>query len=135
MIDDVVRRVSGARDLGLGIRDSVKGQAPSIDDEIAIGRVLSAIEDGVFSAAELALPRKSWANPRSSESPIPNPQYRPTTPVHGITATGGDGKSYVTDKLPNPFLPTSPPIPFASLPVDPPAPRPTAPPLAAPTPH
>src|SRR3546814_12574320 len=43
MIEDVVRRVSGARDLGLGIRDSVKGQAPSIDDEIAIGRVLSAI--------------------------------------------------------------------------------------------
>src|SRR3546814_3732618 len=52
MIEDVVRRVSGARDLGLGIRDSVKGQAPSIDDEIAIGRVLSAIEDGVFSEAE-----------------------------------------------------------------------------------
>src|SRR3546814_6035534 len=74
MIEDVVRRVSGARDLGLGIRDSVKGQAPSIDDEIAIGRVLSAIEDGVFSEAELALLRKSWANPRSSESPIPNPQ-------------------------------------------------------------
>src|SRR3546814_17001088 len=85
MIEDVVRRVSGARDLGLGIRDSVKGQAPSIDDEIAIGRVLSAIDDGVFSEAELALLRQSWANPPSSESPFPNPQSPPTPPVGGIT--------------------------------------------------
>src|SRR3546814_13535115 len=89
MCEDVVRRVSGARDLGLGIRDSVKGQAPSIDDEIAIGRVLRAIEDGVFSEAELAVLRKSGAHSRSSESPIPNPPTRPTPPVVGITGTGG----------------------------------------------
>src|SRR3546814_3532602 len=115
MVGGVVRRVSGARDLGLGIRDSVRGQAPSIDDEIAIGRVLSAIEDGVFSEAELALLRKSWANPRSSESPIPNPQSRPTTPVVGITGTGGAGKSSVTDELLNRFLASFPQMRIAVI--------------------
>src|SRR3546814_12137576 len=98
---------------------SVKGQAPSIDDEIAIGRVLSAIEDGVFSEAELALLRKSWANPRSSESPIPNPQSRPTTPVVGITGTGGAGKSSVTDELLNRFLASFPQMRIAVISVDP----------------
>src|SRR3546814_14020675 len=94
MIEDVVRRVSGARDLGLGIRDSVKGQAPSIDDEIAIGRVLSAINDGVFSEPDPDLLRKSWANPRSSESPVPNPQTPPTPPVVRTTATGAIARAH-----------------------------------------
>src|SRR3546814_17651249 len=92
MIADVVRRVSGARDLGLGIRDSVEGQAPSIADEIALGRVLSAIDDGVFSAAELAPLRQSWAHPRPLDSPLPHPQSRPTPPVAGTTGPGQLGR-------------------------------------------
>src|SRR3546814_11299682 len=88
MIEDVVRRVSGARDLGLGIRDSVKGQAPSIDDDIAIGRVLSAIEDGVFSEAELALLTTTGAHQTPSESPITNPHSRRTTTRCATPNTG-----------------------------------------------
>src|SRR3546814_17038160 len=120
MIEDVVRRVSGARDLGLGMRDSVKGQAPSIDDEITIGRVLSAIEDGVFSDADLALLRKSWANPRSSESPIPNPQSRSTPPGVGLPGTGGDGKSTRTYDLRHCLLSCLRHIRIAVLSIDPP---------------
>src|SRR5690606_36900167 len=108
MIEDVMRRVSTARDSGFGIRDSQEQKKPAIDDEIAIGRMLSAIEDGAFSESELALLRKGWNNPRSSESQIPNPESRPTTPVVGITGTGGAGKSSVTDELLNRFLASFP---------------------------
>src|SRR5690606_37718490 len=117
MIEDVMRRVGAARDSGLGIRDSVEQGAPSIDDEIAIGRMLSAIEDGVFSEAELALMRKSWARPPQSR--IPNPQSPPTTPVIGITGTGGAGKSSVTDELLNRFLASFPTMRIAVISVDP----------------
>lgn len=119
MIEDVVARAArNDRDLGFGIRDSQQ-QAPSIEDEIAIGRMLSAIEDGVFSEAELALMRKGWANARSSQSRIPNPESRPTTPVVGITGTGGAGKSSVTDELLNRFLASFPQMRIAVLSVDP----------------
>ena len=118
MIGDVVGRASAARDSGSGIRDS-KGHMPAIDDEIAIGRMLSAIEDGAFSEAELALLRKGWDIPRSSESRIPNPESRPATPVIGITGTGGAGKSSVTDELLNRFLACFPAMRIAVVSVDP----------------
>src|SRR3546814_5829640 len=58
MIEDVVQRAARSRDSqkpGLGTRGSGLGKAekPGIDDEIAIGRMLSAIEDGIYSEAEL----------------------------------------------------------------------------------
>ena len=117
MIEDVVRRAAESRDAGLGIRDS-KPTVPSLDDEIAIGRLLSALEDGVFSEAELAALRKSWANPRSSESRIPNLKS-PLVPVVGITGTGGAGKSSVVDELLLRFLHAFPEMRIAVLAVDP----------------
>jgi isobutyryl-CoA mutase len=66
MIEDVVRRAAHARDSGLGIRDSQKQKQPSIDDEISIGHMLSALENGDFAETELAKLRKQWAHPRSS---------------------------------------------------------------------
>lgn len=118
MIEDVVGRAGAARDSGIGNRDSAQ-QTPDIDDEIGIGRVLSAIEDGVYSESELALMRKGWQKPRSSDSPIPNPQSHPTTPVVGITGTGGAGKSSVTDELLNRFLASFPQMRIAVISVDP----------------
>ncbi len=119
MIEDVVARTARNRDSSLAIGDSQE-QVPSIDDEIAIGRMLSAIEDGAFSEAELALMRKGWANPRSNESPITNHQSaRRTAPVVGITGTGGAGKSSVTDELLNRFLASFPQMRIAVISVDP----------------
>ncbi|HEY1141970.1 MAG TPA: cobalamin-dependent protein, partial [Lysobacter sp.] len=120
MIEDVVRRASGARDSGLGIRDSQKPQRPELDDEIAIGRMLSAIEEGHFTEGEMAMLRKQWAHPRSSESRIPNLESRAGgTPVIGITGTGGAGKSSVTDELLNRFLASFPEMRIAVISVDP----------------
>ena len=120
MIEDVVRRAEAARDSGLGIRDSQEQRMPPIDDEIGIGRMLSAIEDGAFSEPELALMRKTWANRRASESRIPNPESRTGgTPVIGITGTGGAGKSSVTDELLNRFLASFPQMRIAVISVDP----------------
>jgi methylmalonyl-CoA mutase len=119
MIEDVVRRASAARDSGLGIRDSERQKHPDIDDEIAIGDMLSAIEDGRFSEVELAALRKQWAHPRSSESRITNLESRPATPVVGITGTGGAGKSSVTDELLNRFLANFPDMRMAVISVDP----------------
>ncbi|PBS14142.1 methylmalonyl-CoA mutase [Lysobacteraceae bacterium NML93-0792] len=119
MIEDVVARAARNRDSSLVIGDSNEHLNPTIDDEIGIGRVLSAIEDGVYSESELALMRKGWQKPRSSESPIPNPQSRPTTPVVGITGTGGAGKSSVTDELLNRFLASFPQMRIAVISVDP----------------
>ena len=87
---------------------------PSIEDEIGIGQVLSAIEDGVYTESELALLRKQWANPR-----LPSPASRLPTPVLGITGTGGAGKSSVTDELLNRFLASFPQMRIAVVSVDP----------------
>ncbi|MDH5824279.1 methylmalonyl-CoA mutase family protein [Luteimonas sp. RD2P54] len=124
MIEDVVKRAAGAREENRGRSrfsgkqsggagdpaaktDSDPGVSPSLDDEIAIGRVLSAIEDGVYSEAELAKLRKQWqlAAGRS--------------PVVGITGTGGAGKSSVTDELLNRFLASFPEMRIAVISVDP----------------
>ena len=127
MIEDVVARAARNRDSSLVIGDSNEHLNPTIDDEIGIGRVLSAIEDGVYSESELALMRKGWANPRSSRSqpphggssPIPNHESQRATPVIGITGTGGAGKSSVTDELLNRFLARFPQMRIAVISVDP----------------
>jgi methylmalonyl-CoA mutase len=128
MIEDVVKRAAQSRDdqpsavasgSSFVIRDSKEQGKPAIDDEIGIGRVLSAIEDGDFSDAELALLRKGWANPHANESRITNHQSRPATPVIGITGTGGAGKSSVTDELLNRFLASFPQMRIAVISVDP----------------
>ncbi|MBB1061808.1 methylmalonyl-CoA mutase family protein [Marilutibacter spongiae] len=118
MIEDVVRRAREGRESGMGNGESAKPGAASIDDEISIGRMLSAIEDGVYTEAELVKLRKEWAN-RSSQSPFPNPHSPPTSPVVGITGTGGAGKSSVTDELLNRFLSSFPEMRIAVISVDP----------------
>ncbi|MGY0619200.1 methylmalonyl-CoA mutase family protein [Lysobacter sp. A378] len=81
--------------------------APSITDEIAIGRMLSAIEEGEFDETELTHLRKQWQLAGSR------------TPVIGITGTGGAGKSSVTDELLNRFLAHFPDMRLAVISVDP----------------
>ena len=135
MIEDVVRRASaaretggrkggetgdGRRETGDGRRETSTFAIPSLDDESGIGRYLSAIEDGYFSEAELALLRKQWANPhvregRASASPV----SRTPSPVLGITGTGGAGKSSVVDELVLRFLQAFPQMHIAVLAVDP----------------
>ncbi|MGA0587498.1 methylmalonyl-CoA mutase family protein [Dyella sp. KRB-257] len=112
MIEDVMARASAVRDSGPGTRDPAEltGHV-DIDDEISIGRMLSALEDGIFSEAELAMLRKQWTRASSGS--------RPTTPVIGITGTGGAGKSSVVDELLLRFLQAFPKMRIAVLAVDP----------------
>ncbi len=104
MIEDVVARAATARDASA--RDAGT-EAPAIEDEIGIGRVLSQLEDGGHSEAELALLRKQWQLAAGR------------TPVIGITGTGGAGKSSVTDELLNRFLANFPQMRIAVVSVDP----------------
>ncbi|WP_313251542.1 methylmalonyl-CoA mutase family protein [Stenotrophomonas sp.] len=104
MIEDVVARAGKARDA----RATESGDtAPAIEDEIGIGRVLSQLEDGDHSEAELAHLRKQWQLASGR------------TPVVGITGTGGAGKSSVTDELLNRFLASFPQMRIAVISVDP----------------
>ena len=123
MIEDVVARAANSRDSGPGTRDPVQDAMPGLDDEIAIGRVLSAIEDGAWSEAELALLRKSWASGThafpGSRVPGPGSRHGRPAPVIGITGTGGAGKSSVTDELLNRFLASFPQMRIAVISVDP----------------
>lgn len=104
MIEDVVGRAAAARDAA--VRDD-SGHAPDIDDEIGLGRVLSALEDGSIGEGELARLRKTWQLAGGK------------TPVIGITGTGGAGKSSVTDELLNRFLASFPQMRIAVISVDP----------------
>ena len=115
MIQDVVARAQQARDRGPGTGDPGNTALPPIDDEIAIGRMLSAIEDGLFSESELTHLRKQWS--LASGSRVPGP--RSPVPVLGITGTGGAGKSSVTDELMNRFLSCFPQMRIAVISVDP----------------
>ncbi|MGE8232174.1 MAG: cobalamin-dependent protein, partial [Stenotrophomonas sp.] len=104
MIEDVVARAGKAREAAA--RDD-SADAPAIEDEIGIGRVLSALEDGNHSEAELVHLRKQWQLAAGN------------TPVVGITGTGGAGKSSVTDELLNRFLASFPQMRIAVISVDP----------------
>lgn len=104
MIEDVVARAGKAREAAAR---EVHAEAPSIEDEIGIGRVLSQLEDGNYGEAELGSLRKQWQLAAGK------------TPVIGITGTGGAGKSSVTDELLNRFLASFPQMRIAVISVDP----------------
>ncbi|GAB3383853.1 methylmalonyl-CoA mutase family protein [Lysobacter fragariae] len=101
MIEDVVRRAEAAR---LPVD---KPHKVAFDNEIEIGRMLSAIEESALDEAELAHLRKEWQLAGGK------------TPVVGITGTGGAGKSSVTDELLNRFLSNFPEMRIAVISVDP----------------
>ena len=101
MIEDVVRRAEAAR---LPVETPHK---VAFSDEIEIGRMLSAIEEGALPEAELARLRKEWQLAGGR------------TPVVGITGTGGAGKSSVTDELLNRYLASFPEMRNAVISVDP----------------
>ncbi len=117
MIEDVVKRAGGAREQGAGNREWDVLAKPGIDDEIGIGRMLSAIEDGAYGDAELEKLRRQWARV-DGHSPFHVPHSR-RAPVIGITGTGGAGKSSVTDELLNRFLANFPQMRIAVVSVDP----------------
>jgi len=101
MIEDVVRRANEHR---------VTTQRPgkvSLDDEISVGKMLTAIEEGVFDEAELTRLRREWQLAGGK------------TPVLGITGTGGAGKSSVVDELVLRFLHAFGHMRIAVLAVDP----------------
>ncbi|MGV8942040.1 MAG: methylmalonyl-CoA mutase family protein [Lysobacter sp.] len=102
MIEDVVKRAEDAR-----VGPEAPQAAPSITDEIAIGKMLTAIEEDQFDDHALASLRKQWQLAGSR------------TPVIGITGTGGAGKSSVTDELLNRFLSNFPEMRLAVISVDP----------------
>ncbi|MDE2196329.1 MAG: methylmalonyl-CoA mutase family protein [Gammaproteobacteria bacterium] len=101
MIEDVVERTT---------RHRLEPQRPaniSPDDEISVGRMLTAIEAGVLSETELTRLRREWELAGRK------------TPVVGLTGTGGAGKSSVVDELLLRFLQAFPRMRIAVLAVDP----------------
>jgi len=123
MIEDLVRRTEVARkERGqVHFRPQPPGKrgksgvgsepdpvlSPDIDDEISIGKMLTAIEEGEFDEAQLVALRKQWQLAGGK------------TPVIGLTGTGGAGKSSVTDELMNRFLQHFPAMRIAVISVDP----------------
>jgi methylmalonyl-CoA mutase len=112
MIEDVMKRAREARDREPGTRDAKELAKVDVTDEISVGRVLSAIEDGALSESELKQLRQEWG-----ESRVPGPGSR--TPVIGMTGTGGAGKSSAVDELLLRFLHAFPEMRIAVLAVDP----------------
>ena len=110
MIEDVVRRAGEGR-----IEGEADNTSPAITDEIAIGKMLSAIEEDHFDEHQLSKLRKEWQLAGGK------------TPVIGITGTGGAGKSSVTDELLNRFLASFPEMRIAVISVDPTRRRPRSP--------
>jgi methylmalonyl-CoA mutase len=90
MIEDLVRRTQEHR-LPPG-----RPELATKDDEISVGKMLSALEEGLIPEAELLHLRKQWQLAGGK------------TPVIGLTGTGGAGKSSVTDELLNRFLASFP---------------------------
>ncbi len=101
MIRDLVQRT---REASRPARATVcNDRAATID----VAGTISAIEEGLFSDAELEKLRRTW-------------QMQATqAPVIGITGTGGAGKSSVTDELLNRFLASFRDKSVAVLAVDP----------------
>jgi isobutyryl-CoA mutase len=106
MIEDVMKRAGNAA----AKREQDESFIPpkiNIDDEISIGHMLSAIEEGKLADPELARLRKEWSLAGKH------------TPVLGMTGTGGAGKSSVVDELLLRFLHAFPQMRVAVLAVDP----------------
>ena len=81
--------------------------AENPDDEVAVARTISAIENDLYGEAKLAALRKRWSAASGA------------VPVVGITGTGGAGKSSVTDEILNRMLASFPNMRIAVLAVDP----------------
>ncbi|TDR40025.1 methylmalonyl-CoA mutase [Tahibacter aquaticus] len=116
MIEDVVRRAGQGRREREASRGPAQAALPALDDEIGIGRILTAIESGDYSEAELAALRKQWSGVADSRFALSEDRG---APVIGITGTGGAGKSSVTDELLNRFLASFPDMRMAVISVDP----------------
>ncbi len=101
MIEDLVHRTHSHR-VAAG-----RPAAVNKDDEISVGKMLTAIEEGLIDEGELATLRKQWQLAGGK------------TPVVGLTGTGGAGKSSVTDELMNRFLHHFPDMRIAVISVDP----------------
>jgi len=106
MIEDVMKRAGNAA-AQHEQKDAVVPPKIDINDEISIGHMLSAIEEGKLSELELARLRKEWSLAGRH------------TPVLGMTGTGGAGKSSVVDELLLRFLHAFPEMRIAVLAVDP----------------
>jgi methylmalonyl-CoA mutase len=81
MIGDLVQRAAQQRVPSRPPADPADGS------DLAIGRMLSALEDEVLDDAQLQELRETWRRAGAA------------VPVVGITGTGGAGKSTVTDEL------------------------------------
>ncbi|TDE89998.1 methylmalonyl-CoA mutase [Occultella glacieicola] len=104
MIDDVIARTRAHRR-----PSSMPDGVPSVDDDVAIARTISAVEDGVLAEPELAAVRADWAAAAAGR----------VVPVLGVTGTGGAGKSSVIDELLIRFLAAFDDLHIAVLSVDP----------------
>ena len=106
MIEDLMRRAyKGRKSRGTG--QGARGTGEAASREIELGGMLSAIESGNYSDAELVALRKQWQLAGGR------------VPVIGLTGTGGAGKSSVTDELLNRFLASFPEMTIAVISVDP----------------
>ena len=101
MIGDLIDRTVAERDV------TTVPAPEETDRDIDIARMISAIEEGAFDAAQLGNLRKEW---RVKAGKVP---------VIGITGTGGAGKSSVTDEILNRFVSCFPGMRIAVLAVDP----------------
>ncbi len=101
MIRDLIERTQAGR------RDSAMPSDVNRENTVAIAATISSIEEGVLDDARLSKLRKEWQVQAG------------TTPVIGITGTGGAGKSSVTDEILNRFLGSNPGMHIAVLAVDP----------------
>jgi isobutyryl-CoA mutase len=105
MIGDLIERTAAARALRVAAPVAVPAVGSSPDD-LAVARVLSALENGAFDPDELRRLSLGWATVAGA-------------PVVGITGTGGAGKSTVTDELLSRFVQQFPGLRIAVLAVDP----------------
>ncbi len=108
MIEDVMQRARRGRAGHAAASAKPQLGQPDIDDEISVGRMLSALEDGAVSESALKMLRKQWAGAKGGQAP-----------VIGVTGTGGAGKSSVVDELLLRFLHSFPDMRIAVLAVDP----------------
>jgi len=101
MISDLVQRTAKVR-RAQPVLEAVDHARPE-----TLAAMLSALENGRLSEAELKLKRREWTGVGQS------------VPVIGLTGTGGAGKSSVTDELISRFLQYFPEMNIAVLAVDP----------------
>jgi len=101
MIQDLVERTESGR------RVSASPGDISPENTTDVAAMISALEEGAFSDAQVAALRKEWQIKSGK------------VPVVGITGTGGAGKSSVTDEILNRYLGCFPEMRIAVLAVDP----------------